>query len=132
MYRDRASRYAERIDYKSILMTQIQFIHSGLQIGNSHMVINGILSLQVLLTPMIDADTIKKIQNLTIERGAEIAELSKARPTLRTYERRGEEDPKAVISQKRFQMELDKYQLLLDFAKSKDLLIAEVETEDFL
>lgn len=126
------SRYAERIDYKSILMTQIQFIHQGLQLGNTRMVMNGVLSLEVLLTPMLDEETRTKIQNLNTERGEEIKKLSKVRPMARTYERRGEPKYKDLIFQKRFELEQEKYQILLAFAKLKQLLIAEVETEDFL
>ena len=131
MISTRASRYAERIDYKSILMTQIQFIHLGLQNGNTKMVMNGILSLEILLTPMLDEKTVKKIENLNREKGEIIAKLSDLRPSLRTYERRGEPDNKDLIFQKRFELEQEKYQILLAFAKTKDLLIAEVENEVF-
>ncbi len=129
MMSTKASRYAERIDYKSILMTQIQFIHLGLQEGNTKMVMNGILSLEILLTPMLDEKTLKKIEELNKKLGNEISKLSDIRPTLRTYERRGEQDNSEVIFQKRFELEQEKYQILLRFAKTKDLLIAEVETE---
>lgn len=126
------TRYAERIDYKSIVMVQIQFIHQGLQLGNTQMVMNGILSLEVLLNPMLDDDTRKRIEKLNLERGGEIAQLAKVRPMKRTYERRGQPDFKTLVFQKRFELEQDKYQILLGFAKTKDLLIAEIESEDLL
>lgn len=124
-----ATRYAERIDYKSILMTQIQFIHLGLQLGNTKMVMNGILSLEVLLNPMLDDETKEKIEKLNRDLGEELAIYTRVRPTRRTYERRGEPDYKEIIFQKRFELEQEKYQILLAFAKAKQLLIAEVETE---
>lgn len=96
------------------------------------MVMNGILSLEVLLNPMLDDKTRKRIDKLNLERGSEIAQLSKVRPMARTYERRGQPDFKTLVFQKRFELEQDKYQMLLAFAKTKDLLIAEVETEEFL
>jgi len=128
------TRYAERIDYKAIVMDQIQFIHQGLQLGNTKMVMNGILSLEVLLMPQLDDDTRTAIQNLNTERGHEIEQLSKVRPMRRAYERKasGEPDYRDLIAQKRFELEQEKYQILLTFAKGKDLLIAEVETEEFL
>lgn len=133
MYRqDQFSRFGERIDYKSILMDQIQFIHQGLQLGNTQMVMNGILSFEILLTPMLEDDTRKRIQKLNLDKGKEIALYERARPTRRAYERRGEPDYKVIVFQKRFELEQEKYQILLDFAKSKQLLIAEVETEEFL
>lgn len=131
MISTKASRYAERIDYKSILMTQIQFIHLGLQQGNTKMVMNGILSLEILLTPMLDEKTIKRVEELNQKLGKEISKLSDSRPSLRTYERRGQPDNSEVIFQKRFELEQEKYQILLAFAKTKDLLIAEVENEVF-
>ena len=94
------------------------------------MVMNGILSLEILLTPMLDDKTLKKIEELNKKLGNEISKLSTLRPTLRTYERRGQQDNSEVIFQKRFELEQEKYQILLGFAKTKDLLIAEVETED--
>lgn len=136
MYRDpyQYSRYAERIDYKAIIMDQIQFIHMGLQVGNTRMVTNGILSLQVLLSPMLDDKTKDRIEKLMAERGEAIAQLLKIEPMRRAYERKalGEPDYEQVIAQKRFELEQEKYMILLDFAQEKDLLIAEVETEDFL
>lgn len=95
------------------------------------MVMNGILSLEILLTPMLDDDTRTGIEKLNLERGEEIAKLSDLRPTLRTYERRGQPDNKELIFQKRFELEQEKYQVLLAFAKTKDLLIAEIENEVF-
>ena len=47
------------------------------------------------------------------------------------FERIGPDNTE-VIFQKRFELEQDKYQILLDFAKTKDLLIAEVESEDII
>jgi hypothetical protein len=125
-------RYAERIDYKAIVMDQIQFIHQGLQLGNTKMVMNGILSFEVLLTPMLDEDTRTAIQNLNLDKGREIAQLEKVRPMRRAYERKasGEPDYRELIAQKRFELEQEKYQLLLTFAKDRQLLIAEVETEE--
>ena len=124
------TRYAERIDYKSIVMNQIQYIHQGLQAGNTAMVMNGILSLEVLLNPLLDDSIRKRIEKLNLERGEEISKLYKVRVMTRTYERRGQPDNTTVIFQKRFELEQEKYQILLGFAKTKELLIAEIETED--
>ena len=93
---------------------------------------NGILSLQILLYPMLDQETKDHLEKLVQERGLEIEKLSKIEPAKRTYERHSDLDMPQLIFQKRFELEQEKYQLLLTFAKSKDLLIQEVETEDFL
>jgi hypothetical protein len=129
-------RYAERIDYKSILMTQIQYIHQGFQIGNTSMVQNGILSFEILLQPyLLAADDVSKnafqeINELKERVGEEIVQLEKVQPYLRTYERNGIQDPQVTIAQKRFEFEQQKYRILLQYAKNKDLLIEEVEEEE--
>jgi hypothetical protein len=126
------TRYVEQIDYKTIIVKQIDFIHQGVQYGSTTMIKNGIMSLELLLSPMLDEDATTQIADLNTRYAEELAQLAKIHVAKRAYDRRpGQLDPDELMRQKQFELQQEKYKILLAFAKKKDLLMAEVETEEF-
>jgi hypothetical protein len=115
--------YAEQIDYKTILLKQIEFIHEGIQLGNQNAINNGILSFELLLYPKLDEDTFKKISKLNEDT---VSEIKKLNPSSNP-KKRG--DIEKQVANLNYELQKQKYRLLLKFCETKDLLLAEVETE---
>lgn len=116
--------FAEQIDYKSIIINQIEFIHEGMQLGNQQMINNGILSLELLLFPKLDDKTIAKMDELRENCQKNI----KALPKAEHGRNKGEYDE--AVKQINFNLQIEKYRLMLVFCEQKDLLATEVETEE--
>lgn len=115
--------YAEQIDYKTILLKQIEFIHEGIQLGNQNAINNGILSFELLLYPKLDEDTFNKIGKLNEETETAINKLNPSSNP------RNRGDLEKQVANLNYELQKQKYRLLLKFCESKDLLLAEIETE---
>jgi hypothetical protein len=116
--------FTEQIDYKSLIVKQIEFIHEGFQLGEIRAINNGILSLETLLFPKLDDETSKEIENLTANVQKEINEM---RPAL--YGRqKGEYEEK--LADLNYKLQVEKYRVLLEFCEKKDLLATEIDTEE--
>lgn len=115
--------YAEQLDYKTILLKQIEFIHEGIQLGNQNAINNGILSFELLLYPKLDNETLTKIDILNKET------QNRIRNILPVKSGKYKGDPEKQISDLNYELQKQKYRILLKFCESKDLLLAEVETE---